>query len=194
MNGVNLIPAYRVAARKQRGRLRLWGAIGAGYAMAVAVVYLWMAAAWGGRSHDQRSHLAAVETRLADSNRALKARQASLAEAEANHRANELVGEQPDWSMLLGLLGRTVGQEVVLEQVALRPPDPNSKVYQPPVLALNGLGRTHGAVTGFVLRLEETKVFSKVTIQETKRTATPATEAISFRVEAVIALGGEGTP
>ncbi|MCC6661162.1 MAG: PilN domain-containing protein [Phycisphaerales bacterium] len=186
MNGVNLIPAHRTLARRRRARVRLWTIAAATHAVLLGAVYAGMAAAWGGTSAEWKGRLASINSQLDRDNDALKARQADLTEKLAAKQANDAVGEQADWSMLLGLIARTVRDDVVLENSSLRPGDPGAKPARPLTLALSGLGRTHGAVSDFVLRLESTRVFSHVALLETRRTALPHAEAIAFRVEAAI--------
>lgn len=187
MNGVNLIPAHRVLARRRRARVHAW-TIGVGaYAVSLAAVYAVMAMTWGGSTAEWQARLASLDAQLARDTEDLKTRQKELSEKNAARQANSAVGEQPDWSMLLGLIARTVRDDVVLESTSLRPADTAAKPAKPVTVALSGLGRTHASVSDFVLRLEGTKVFSRVALLETRRTATARAEAISFRVEAALA-------
>jgi Tfp pilus assembly protein PilN len=186
MNGVNLIPAHRVLARRRRARVHVWTlAIGA-YIGALGLAYAAMAAAWSGTNAQWQGKITSLDAQLARDNDALKVKQKELAEKQAARQANSAVGEQPDWSLLLALLARTVQDDVVLESTSLRPADTAATPVKPMTLALSGLGRTHEAVSDFVLRLEGTKVFSRVSLLETRRTATPRAEAIAFRVEAAL--------
>mgnify|MGYP002623902203 FL=1 len=53
-------------------------------------------------------------------------------------------------------------------------------------LAVHGLGRTPGTVSQFVLRLEKTNLFERVTLIESKRIATGDQEVVSFRIQCVL--------
>jgi Tfp pilus assembly protein PilN len=193
MKGVNLIPGSRSAARRVRARVRLWIGVCGAYAVLLGAAYAWMFSAWGGRTQNWQARLAQVERETREANQVLSKRRSTLDESEANLRANSIVGDQPDWSMLLGLLARKLRDEVVLEQTVLRVSDSSGKPGAAgPVLALTGLGRTHAAVSEFVLRLEQSGVFSKVTQLESRRTALPKGEAVGFRVEATLATGEGG--
>lgn len=197
MTGVNLIPASRLRARHRAARLRLWAVLVGLYAAALAGAYGWMHVTWGGKRSNWTVALGEAENDIASSTQTLALRRAALADVEASLRANRAVGEQPDWSMLLGLLARHLGQDIVLESLSLRPPDSarNAAPGAPPVapiVALGGLARTHAAVSRFTLELENTGVFSRVTLQDTRRTTLPRGEAVGFRIEA--ALGQGRTP
>lgn len=54
------------------------------------------------------------------------------------------------------------------------------------LVVIRGLGKTPGSVSQFVLRLEQTDLFQKVTLIESKRTATGEREAVNFRIECVL--------
>src|SRR4029453_1923223 len=48
-----------------------------------------------------------------------------LAAAGSTLRAKQAIAPQPDWSILLALLGNTVGDDVVLKSCRVRPTDPS---------------------------------------------------------------------
>jgi Tfp pilus assembly protein PilN len=122
---------------------------------------------------------------------------AALAREEAARNAAEAVEAQPDWSMLFAILARAAGDEIWLESASVSAVVPASGAPRPAgepdrTLALDGMGRRQDSVSRFVLALEETGLFSRVSLLETRRKALAHGEAISFRVEC--RLGGEGTP
>lgn len=193
MTGVNLIPASRLRARHRATRLRLWAVVLGVYVVVLGAAYGWMYVNWGEKRSNWTVALGQAEAEIESANQALALRRASLAEAEASLRANRAVGDQPDWSMLLGLLARRLGDDIVLESLSLRPPESarNAAPGAPPVapiVAIGGLARTHAAVSRFTLGLEETGVFSRVTLQDTRRTNLPRGEAVGFRVEAALGV------
>jgi hypothetical protein len=111
--------------------------------------------------------------------------------------ANRTVAEQPDWSVLLALLGSVKGDDVVLRSVAVGPapvpappPPERGKPAPPPVvpdtiLDVMGVGQTQLAVSQHVLRLEQTGLFSKVALLDTGREAFVNGNAIAFRLQCV---------
>ncbi len=59
------------------------------------------------------------------------------------------------------------------------------------VLSIAGLGRTQSAVTQFVLRLEQLKLFDQVRLLETRREPFLTSDAIAFRIQAAIGNSSE---
>ena len=110
------------------------------------------------------------------------------------------MGEQPDWSLLLALLSRTLGDQAVLRSVGLEyapeafeetaPSAPEAPNEPPPVtLELSGLGQTQYVVSRFVLRLEQTPLFESVRLIDTRREPFLAGHAVAFRIECVLGAG-----
>jgi hypothetical protein len=139
-----------------------------------------------------------------------------LALADATLRASRSISEQPDWSALMALLAAKAGDEIVLKTCLVRPKDPDRQVdtrsqgpgaleggaraAQPPpaepsmVLGLSGLGLSQAAVSQFVLKLEATGLFAKVTLIDTSRAALERTDAIAFRLECSLDEPAAGAP
>jgi hypothetical protein len=126
--------------------------------------------------------------------------------AEATLRASRSISEQPDWSALMALLAAKAGDEIVLKTCLVRPRDldhavasPRSQgqgavdgatgATQPPpaepsmVLGLSGLGLSQAAVSQFILRLEGTRLFAKVTLIDTSRASFERMDVVGFRIE-----------
>jgi Tfp pilus assembly protein PilN len=222
MNGVNFIPRARRELAERRRRVRTWASGVAAYALLGAVV---LAASGTGAVVEDPSvaqKLAQLPGEIDASRRALTNLKAQLTEAQAKLDAARAVAEQPDWSVLLGLLAQSLGEEIVLTSCKLdadplagdRPlngPRPGAtpgsgagaKPPEPPpppslngaryTVLLSGLGRTQSSVSQFVLRLEELGLFERVTILKTNREMFGEHESIGFRLEATIAGAREGT-
>ncbi len=181
MNGVNLIPGQRVQLRRGTARLRAWMVVGPTCLSLLAVAYVVNVLAW---DTDVGSATAALEATKAKSKEAdvkIARLKKELKEQQATVRANKSVGEQPDWASLLTLLASTLGKdaalisckvEPVLPEQAERGTKEQAKLQGRPQrlkLTLKGLSRTQEAASQFVIQLEQTKVFEKVTLLETKR-------------------------
>jgi hypothetical protein len=206
MKSVNLIPGPRLAAKRRRVHLRrcvagccAWAVLAAGAAGAAQVT-------WGGVDPGTDASLEKLARDIDDAGRATGAVNAELSAAESTLRAKRRIADQPDWSLLLAILAGQTGDEVVLKGCNLRvaaTPAPTPPVLparpgagQVPVAAgalqptahrftvnASGVAKSQLAVTKFVLRLEQTGLFARVTLLDTTREAFVDGEAIGFRVE-----------
>ena len=103
--------------------------------------------------------------------------------------SNRHVLSQPDWSLLLALLSKQAGDQIVLASCTLNGNDaaPGTATPQPQsrglILHLSGNGKTNQSITDFVLRLENTHLFSKVTLVDTANVSFLGGDAYSFRID-----------
>src|SRR5262245_4840489 len=105
MTGVNLIPAkYRDARRRQR-RAGAWFTICSGYAIVLAIAYVGGATALGDGG-STAAELARTRQQVEELNRAAGMLKLQLRDAQIKLGVARTVGEQPDWSLLLGILGK----------------------------------------------------------------------------------------
>ena len=210
MSDVNLIPAHRVDARRRRVRLRRWAAASAVYAGVLLTGYGICRAVWvDGR--DVSGELDEAAQQIEESNQAIDSLSKELARAKLMLGASRKVVDQPDWSVLLELVGRTLGDQIVLKRLQVgqlasqesrapssrrgRGPSQAALLREMPeafALELAGYGRSSEAVSQFVLRLEHTDLFNRVTVRKTNREPFMADEAIAFEIACT--LDGEGTP
>ena len=215
MNGVNFIPRQRRQASARRARLRAWTIGAAAYALLCVVAIAVSGTIDVAEDPAVAMDLAQLPAQIDSSQRSLTTLKAQLAEAQAKLDAARAVAHQPDWSVLLGLLAQSVGDDIVLttcrleaehtsDRTATRPPgsgvgrgaDAGASAAPAPAvgpgsrftLELAGLGRTQAAVSQFVLRLERLGLFERVTIVKTGREVFGEHESIGFRLEAT--LGG----
>jgi Tfp pilus assembly protein PilN len=214
MNGVNLIPRRRREASRRRARLRAWAVGASAYAMLCAGVFAVSGAIDAVDDPTAATRLAQLPSEIDASQRALTRIAAQLTEAQGRLDAARAVAHQPDWSVLLGLLAQSVGEDIVLttcrletEPSAVSPAAarPGAGLHRPAdagrsgatalphvapgarfTLELSGLGRTQASVSHFVLRLERLGLFERVTILKTGREVLGEHESIGFRLEAAI--------
>jgi hypothetical protein len=197
MKTVNLIPAARRDAKWRRRHRKACAAACCAYAVllacALGVTYVVLS---GGGGESIGDRLASTEAEIGRLEQQATAARAELAASKATIEANRTVAEQPDWSILLALLAKTTGEDVVLRSVLVAPP-PNAPVpaaatpgkpgTPPPlpevVLELAGIGQSQLAVSQHVLRLEQTGLFSKVTLLDTGREAYLNSNVIAFRLQ-----------
>jgi hypothetical protein len=196
MKTVNLIPAPRRDAKRRRRHRNACAAVCCAYALvlgcAVGIAHL----AWPG-GEPVESRLTAVDKDIDRLDHEGALVRAELAVASASIEANHTVAEQPDWSILLTLLAKTTGDDVVLRSISVAPPlasaaavapAPGSRSPAPPaapevILEVAGIGRTPLSVSRHVLKLEETGLFAKVVLLDHNREAYLNDNAIAFRVQ-----------
>jgi hypothetical protein len=228
MTPVNLIPARRLIARERQRHARRCIVICSSWALVMAGVCVLgrgmvpvTADAFVSGSGDGNGVATSLPARLERAAKDVEAGQQTvaaareeLAAAQATLRATRSIANQPDWSTLLALIGRTTGDDVILRTFELQPqgqagpgssgtssPKPNGRpataapgagaaAASTPtegfVLNVSGLARSQFGVTQFVLRLERVGLFSKVALLDTSREPFHDADATSFRIECVI--------
>jgi hypothetical protein len=214
MKSINLIPAPRRAAKRRKLHLRrcaigcaAWGVLSLAVAGAAQAI-------WRGEEPEADERLAKVADEMGRTEAAIAAVRQQLTAAQSTLRANQGIASQPDWSILLALLGKTIdpdrpGEETVLKSCLVRPAhlqrghaaprtDPrrpaaqqqqtNAAAAEPVqyVLEASGMARSHAAANEFVLRMEKTGLFSKVTLLDTAREPFLDKDAIAFRIECAL--------
>ncbi len=206
MMHVNLISHVRQNA-KRRALLRRRCA-GACTAYGVTLVLLCGAAylAWGRGGSALEAELTKVNESIEKSDTAMGSVRASLATANDSLALTRSIADQPDWGLLLALLAAKTGDDVVLRTCDTAPveivaavvdrktagknmklpksPAPNAAAY---TLHLGGLARSQLAVSQFVLRLERTGLFAKVTLVDTNREPFLSGDAIAFKLDCSLA-------
>ena len=216
MNGVNFIPRQRRESSRRRARLAAWAIAASAYALLCVVAFAASGTMDPVEDPTTATKLAQLPGEIDASQRALTSLHAQLDEAQARLDAARAVARQPDWSVLLGMLAQSVGDDVVLTTCKLQADRPADRTDATPrvgstrspgaagasptaaatvapgsrfTLELGGLGRTQASVSQFVLRLEQLGLFERVTIVKTGREMFGEHESIGFRLEATIGGG-----
>ncbi len=143
MQSVNFIPARRIAAKQRRRRMNRWAVTVSVYAMLLIGAYACSYALWGGGHAAMADEERKTSLRIEQAKRAISTLQGELTAEEATLKANQALADQPDWSVLLVLVARSLGDEVVLNRCDLGPgqaletaaagsPAPGSRPSVPP--------------------------------------------------------------
>ncbi len=210
---INLIPQHRIDKRQKRTRVRLWGIGGSAFAILALCGAMSFSAFWGQANREVTQKLAQAKkevTRIHDETTALTP---ELMEAAIQLEASRAVAIQPDWSVLMALLGEIRGDNIVLSRCLLSPIIPIKKqtrsnsrpllgrpsaVKQPtsnkrtrkPLhfkLIIQGVARTQSDVTRFVVQLENEKsIFNRVKLLGTEPKTVGDHSAIQFKLECSI--------
>lgn len=202
MSDVNLIPAGRLAARRRRTRLVLWGTVCGVYAFLVAAGSLTFHVAQAGEGRGVAESLGAVDQQIERDNRALLEARRQLAETMTELETTTAIHGQPDWAKLLTGLSLQVGEQIVLTRCQLTTVTADNKVITVEgggsetagplgtfltgcrhTLVLNGFGKSQESVSRFVLRLEESGAFDLVRLVNSSRQTFLQGEAVAFGVE-----------
>ena len=211
MKNINLIPAPRRAAKRRRVHLRRCAILCAAWGVLSLCAAVFAHAVWRGEDPRAAEQLARVNQEMEQTERNTVEAKAKLAAAQSTLRANQAVLAQPDWSIVLALMGKQVRNDVVLKNCNVRPANGARAAYAAPrpdarrgparqaeasapppaesvpyVLEASGLADSHAAANQFILRLERTGLFSKVTLLDTAREAFLDGNRVAFRVECAL--------
>ncbi len=196
---INLVPMHRRDAHARSFRLRAWAVGGGTYALLLIVACGLSYAIWGGDQAAVAAQSERASRQLEESQRMIAKLQPELAEAQGKLDMITAIDEQPDWSILLKLLAKASTDQIVLTQCRLdRSDGPKAVVGKAPttqsaashLVTITGYGRSQAAVSHFVLRLEEAKLFDQVTLIKTSREPFASGEAFAFRIECSLNNGG----
>jgi len=213
MNGINLIPAPRLAAKRRRAHLHCCAAACVCWSVLSLGVAGLAHAIWREEDPQAAERLAKVNEEMQRTDRVIAGLRAELAATQSTLRANQTIATQPDWSIMLGLLGQQVGDDIVLKSCRVRPSSVARSVApaarrgvpraaapaaadaanvpqpsEPPPFALDvsGMALDHAAANKFLLRLEQTGLFTKVSLLDTAREPFFDKNAVAFRLECAL--------
>src|SRR5580765_5744869 len=130
-----------------------------------------------------------VDARMEKTLIALAANSVEVVEARWRIAALLYILSQPDWSLLLAVLGKETGDQVFLRGCSLKRDESGGAAaiaaHAPGriVLQLVGTAKTSAAVSQFSLRLEETHLFSKVALVNSSRESFQGSDAQGFQID-----------
>jgi hypothetical protein len=217
---VNLIPLYRQAAKARQRHLRAWILFCSAYSALLVLVYGVGYAHWAGPVRPLAAELSKADQATADLDKTLAARRADIDELAQRLDSAKSATMHADWSILLALVSETLGDDVVLEKCQLdqvipqtpiapvptaAPAAPTAPAPKPPASAkppkivtpdpiwlfkADGLARNPQSVSQFILRLESSGLFDRVTLIKTSRESYRDREATSFNLECSLKTKG----
>src|SRR5436190_9195882 len=178
MKCVNLIPAHRRDARRRRARVRRWLAVCVAHTGLLCAAYAACRGSLLNNADDAGDQLARATRQAEESDRTIAVLRPQVTEAQAKLGVARTVSGQPDWSLLLSIVSRTLGDDIVLSGCSLQPEKiaPGARPAAAPAngaaktsaevqrrtLALGGFGKSQSEVTQFALRLERLGLFERV--------------------------------
>lgn len=208
MTRINLIPAARHDARRRRRHAR--------WCMTSCVLYALIAGAgaaacrcaWGAVDPALAVRVSSIADQTKHAQAAATLTRAQLAAVRATLQADRQLTAQPDWSLLLALLSREAGDQIIFHTCALAPraaaslvapavaisaasakpiSHPNAEL----TLKVTGVGMSQIAISAFVLRLEKTHLFSKVSVNTHADTYLGA-EVVAFDIDCPLDTHSKG--
>ena len=210
MTSTNLIPAYRQNARIRRRLCRIWIAVCIAHLSVLTMAYpLVRTVLASDASIDDE--LTTVQGKIDETEKSNVLLRHEVEETHATLEATRLVENQADWSLLLTLISVELGEDLVLKECVLKPQsDETPKVSMRGstsdsqsgrwddapdafMVELKGYGKTHRSVSQFVLRLERTELFRRVTLEESRREGFLQGQAITFQLSCLL-NGEKGLP
>jgi len=199
MKRINLIPQARWLARQRRLRCRIWCMVGGVYtALLVTVCF----SVWGtGSDIDIRAvsdDLTQLDSELTELEATREGLVPELAERRLILSSSKSITDQPDWSVLLRYLANDLlSDDVVLRGCLLAPVGGASVVSEPAdtplTLTLKGYAKSTPAASRFVLRLEGSGLFDRVTLIRTSMEPFMDGQAIAFEVRCLLGEEGGGS-
>lgn len=193
----NLLPRGLAEARACRIRRHRWMMALAAYTGALSVVCgsMWMITQPGLASAS--TELAELTQRNRESSQSIDAfeRQFKTINDALEHRQN--LSEQPDFSVLLKLIARSVDSSTVLRQLSLRgsgsdklraTPAPSGSDREPRyfVLLIQGTSAGENGVTHFSSKLAAAGLFDRVELRRTGRDLAGPGGGVAFELECFI--------
>lgn len=190
--GVNLIPAPLLMQRAERRRARLGlrvTAMGLSLLLVGTLGYLGLHAPRSADAAVGESVVSAEQVNLL--NQDVAATRLELVEAQRRLQGSRVLSERPDWSALLRLVAVAAGEDIVMRNFSLGTTGPT--IDAGATLRLGGIARDPWTVSSFVLRLEGSGLFDRVTIEASSREPYGQKTATAFTLRCEL-FGGQNAP
>jgi Tfp pilus assembly protein PilN len=197
MKRLNLMPSARRESLARRERTRWWGVFLAAWALVCAGSLLLIRAGAPTEAEPARGRLDQLASKIAALEKTDAGLRVTLAEWSRRAEAGRAVGHWPDWSRLLRLLADRRGNDVALSSITLEPPASGAARRGDAAtpagfsLVVEGVARGQAAATSYVLRLEQSEVFDRMTLAETRSRDFRGEPAVGFRLEAELGRPGK---
>jgi Tfp pilus assembly protein PilN len=219
MNRVNLIPLHRRQAKARRARVRAWTVFCGVYAVVLLAAGVSVAMLCT-TPRSAGAEIAKLQEETKRATRQLSTVQLAAGEAQKTLLSARAVADQPDWSALLAVLSQLIGDNLVLNRCDVTPVKEERPLATPPAQPIKlppgappvpaqqpaqrpptrvfvhiaGFGRSQAAVAQFVLALEGTNLFERVTLIQTNRREFLSTGAVAFELDCPLRGRLGGTP
>ena len=199
MNRSNLIPLSRQLRDERTVRLRRWAWTGGALCGVVGAVIACCAAWTNQLSGPAPQDFSKAASDLSKANAEAATLRAELALETQRLRSRQLIFEQPDYSLLLRLIAQQVDDDVVLSRCEFHQPgvahdDSQERINKSDSLQLFGFARSQPAVAAFMLQLESTGIFQKVTLLRSSEQPLFSGQVAAFEIQCVPGPSIQGAP
>lgn len=200
MNHVNLIPAARRAKQLARRRRQMWIRWLRAYAVILAIACGLAFLPAQAAAPSLESSIARVDRRIETRTKELDAIRRQSAAVCKRLDLARVVGEHPDWSLLLHTIARSRADLAVLESLDFsiakeekkdKPGAPTASQVAPRdiiTLKLLGIADSPKACITFASALEKLNLFDRVSIKDTHAQTLGHMNATHFEIEATLAI------
>lgn len=190
MDAINLMSEGRLIEQRRCACIMRW-AVGLGaWAMVISVSCIAVLALSNIESDFESTRSAVVMRTSAAQSSAAESRAAI--DAIGNRLAvSRAVRSRPDWSVLLPVVSAELGADIALEKIGLEPIR-GAESTRRATLTLTGVGTDRAAVSGFVMRLEETGAFARVETASAQRRAIRDQDFFAFELHCRVGSGWDG--
>ena len=203
MNGINLIPAARLLAAARGSRIRRWSAaLAAGAALSAGGAFTFRMV-WSFDDGSMLADIDAARNSTRDAEGALVAVRADMLKARRSDAVAHLVGEHPDWALLLRAVNHARSDGIALETFDLRtvpppppptpvagteaPPGPPSRAVESYTLKLGGIASELPKVMAFIAELEALGALDRVTMKRSHTQMVRGVPVTGFDIECTLA-------
>ena len=187
MSQVNLIPAVRKEAKLRRTQIRRCIAGCFAYGLLAALCSAAALCAWGGQDPSVSQQLLTTQQEIHRTDQALSHERSRLAATRNVLDTARTIVERPDWSDLLALLASESEKQVILRNCQLKPAEAavseNKAAGAAFVFTAIGLARSAADAQDYAIRLQNSHMFDRVTLLDTRREPFLDSEASAFRIE-----------
>lgn len=202
MSDFNMIPAHRLARKRRRVRMQVWGVICGVYLVLLTAGAVTAGILFSNEGQNIAQQLAVASTQIEEHNASMLESRRELAEATTQLETWRVLQAQPDWSKLLVRLSDELGDDLVLSHCQLFACDGDSKRLTENLagwraskplgtllseckysLTLRGYGQSQESVSQFVLRLEAMRLFDVVRLIGSKRQPLLEMQVVAFHIE-----------
>ncbi len=198
---VNLMPAPRKQAKDRRRRIRAWVVILGVYLIVLLGGHVVIKRFFDPDNSALAQKVRTEAARMSRLNSKVMSLQGELVRTNRKLLAARSVGKQPNWGILLWLMARKSGREIVLNQCSLKKQkvedvahdeDSDSRKYNTSSgsgddfrynVLVGGVANSHEGISEFILQLEDTGLFKQVRLHGTNRREFMETEAVAFKIE-----------
>lgn len=194
MNRANLIPLSRQLRDVRSARVRTWSFVLGSVSCALAMAYACCVLVPSQVSAPTPEAFAKAAAELSKAHQESATLRKELAILQEQVHSSQYILDQPDYSLLLALISQVADEHVVLNHCELISDSTAGEQPRRQLLRLGGYARSQTALAKFMLQIESTGVFKKVTLVRSKQQPFLDNEAAAFQVQCVLGAAQKGAP